>query len=80
MQQPCQLTVILNLIIPVPTRRRLLKHGKAMKHISAKQDDTSALSGRSMKQIAGPHSRKWLSSKAKSSSLKNRIATLARRK
>jgi bifunctional non-homologous end joining protein LigD len=39
----------------------LLKHGTAMKPISAKQDDTSALSGRSLAQLAGPHSRKWIS-------------------
>ena len=30
-----------------------------MKSISAKQDDTSAISGRSMAQIAGPRSRQW---------------------
>jgi bifunctional non-homologous end joining protein LigD len=39
----------------------LLKHGNAMKPISAKQDDTSAISGRSMAQIAGPRSRQWTS-------------------
>jgi len=39
----------------------LLKHGKAMKAISAKRDDTSALSGRSMAQISGPRSRQWTS-------------------
>ena len=65
----------------------LLKHGDAMKPISAKQDDTSALSGRTMEEIAGPHSRKWTrgrkanggSSKAKTgSSFRNRMAALAR--
>jgi len=39
----------------------LLKHGNAMKPISAKADDTSAISGRSMAQIGGPRSRKWIS-------------------
>jgi len=39
----------------------LLKHGKAMKPLSKKQDDTSAISKRTMAQIAGPHSRKWIS-------------------
>jgi len=38
----------------------LLKHGKAMKPISAKQDDTSAISGRSMKQIAQSHNSQWV--------------------
>jgi bifunctional non-homologous end joining protein LigD len=35
----------------------LLKHGKAMRPISAGRDNTSAISGRSMSQIAGPHSK-----------------------
>jgi bifunctional non-homologous end joining protein LigD len=39
----------------------LLKHGKAMKPISAKQDNTSAVSGRSMAQIAELHGRQWIS-------------------
>ncbi len=43
----------------------LLKHGKAMKPMSAKQDDTSAISGRSLSQIAGPHSRQWTSGRKK---------------
>jgi bifunctional non-homologous end joining protein LigD len=37
----------------------LLKHGKAMKPISAKLDDTSAISGRSLEQIARSHDRQW---------------------
>ncbi len=41
----------------------LLKHGTAMKPISDKQDDTSAISGRSMEEISGPHSRKWISNR-----------------
>ena len=67
----------------------LLKHGDAMKPISAKQDETSALSGRSMTQIAGPDSKKWISNrgrdddekskkKHKGSSFKERIAKLAK--
>ena len=62
----------------------LLKHGKAMKPISARQDDTSAISGRSMAQIAGPHSKKWTSgrkaapkTKTAASSFKSRMAKLA---
>jgi bifunctional non-homologous end joining protein LigD len=62
----------------------LLKHGKAMKPISAKQDDTSAISGRSMAEIAGPHSRKWISGrkakeKTTQGSFKSRVAALARK-
>jgi bifunctional non-homologous end joining protein LigD len=68
----------------------LLKHGDAMKPISAKQDETSALSGRSMTQIAGPDSKKWISgradervkkskTKSQGGSFKSRIASLARR-
>jgi bifunctional non-homologous end joining protein LigD len=65
----------------------LLKHGKAMKPISLKQDDTSAVSGRSMEQIAGPHSRKWVSGRKANDhsdlpakgSFKNRVASLAKK-
>jgi bifunctional non-homologous end joining protein LigD len=64
----------------------LLKHGQAMKAISAKQDDTSAVSGRTMAEIAGPHSRKWISGRkannvasAARSSFKNRVARLAKK-
>jgi bifunctional non-homologous end joining protein LigD len=39
----------------------LLKHGAAMKPVSARQDDTSALSGRSMVEIGGSRSKKWIS-------------------
>jgi bifunctional non-homologous end joining protein LigD len=39
----------------------LLKHGKVMKPISAKQDDSSAISGKSMKQIAESQGRQWIS-------------------
>jgi len=66
----------------------LLKNGKDMKPISAKEDDTSAASGRSMAQIAGPRSIKWVSNRetknasgaAKKSSFSNRIAGLARKR
>ena len=64
----------------------LLKHGKAMKPISAKQDDTSAISGRSLEEIAGPKSRKWTSGrKAKAPAeedgggFRRRVAALAKK-
>jgi len=64
----------------------LLKHGKAMKPISAKQDDTSAISGRSLAEIAGPKSRKWTSGrKAKvpvdenGGGFRKRVAALAKK-
>jgi len=41
----------------------LLKHGKAMKPISHKRDDASALTGRSMAQIAKAHDREWTNSR-----------------
>jgi bifunctional non-homologous end joining protein LigD len=41
----------------------LLKHGTAMKSISARADDKSALSGRTLKQIADKPARTWLSGK-----------------
>jgi bifunctional non-homologous end joining protein LigD len=41
----------------------LLKHGTAMKQISQKEDDTSAISGRTMEEISGPRSRQWTSGK-----------------
>ena len=64
----------------------LLKHGTPMKPISTKMDNTSAVSGRSMDQIAGPHSRKWISGRkangssndAEKGSFKNRVAALAK--
>jgi bifunctional non-homologous end joining protein LigD len=46
----------------------LLKHGKAQKAISAKADDSSAISGRTMEQLSGPRSRKWISRPAKNTS------------
>jgi bifunctional non-homologous end joining protein LigD len=46
----------------------LLKHGKAMKAISAKQDDTSAISGRSMAQIAGTKGKQWISNRDRTAS------------
>jgi bifunctional non-homologous end joining protein LigD len=49
----------------------LLKHGKAMKPISAKADDTSALSGKTMAQLAGPHSKKWISNREANRNLKS---------
>ena len=63
----------------------MLKHGTAMKPISAKQDDTSAISGRSLQQISGPHSRQWTSGKKaavskteeEKGSFKTRMAALA---
>ena len=64
----------------------LLKHGTAMRPISAKQDDTSALSGKSMTQLAGPKSEKWISrpksngngpAAEKKPSFKSRVAALA---
>lgn len=66
----------------------LLKHGKAMKPISKKRDDTSALSGRSMAKIAGPRAKKWISNrkgkktasnKAAATPFKKRVANLARK-
>ena len=41
----------------------LLKHGTAMRPISAKLDDTSAISGRTMAQIAKAHDREWTSTR-----------------
>jgi len=64
----------------------LLKHGTDMRPISAKQDDTSALSGKSMEQLAGPRSKKWISrpksngngpAAEKKPSFKSRVAALA---
>lgn len=66
----------------------LLKHGQAMKAISAKQDGTSALSRRSMSQIAGPHSKKWTSGRKANEethsgktkeSFKEKVARLAKK-
>ncbi len=42
----------------------LLKHGTAMKPISAKQDDSSALSGRSLEQITKFSRKTWKSDKS----------------
>jgi bifunctional non-homologous end joining protein LigD len=64
----------------------LLKHGKAMKPVSAKDDDSSAISGRTMEEISGPRSRKWTSGKkaagsdssAEKGSFKSRLAALAK--
>jgi bifunctional non-homologous end joining protein LigD len=39
----------------------LLKHGKAMKPISARQDDRSAISGHTMAQIAAAKGKQWIS-------------------
>jgi bifunctional non-homologous end joining protein LigD len=41
----------------------LLKHGTAMKPLTAKQDDTSAISGKTMAQIAGAHGKEWISNR-----------------
>jgi bifunctional non-homologous end joining protein LigD len=64
----------------------LLKHGKAMKPVSSKEDDSSAISGRTMKEIGGPRSRQWTSGKkaavsdssAKKGSFKSRLTALAK--
>ena len=65
----------------------LLKHGTAMKPISAKQDDTSAISGKSMAQIAGAHGKVWISRPVhagaragEKGSFKSRVAGLARKR
>jgi bifunctional non-homologous end joining protein LigD len=62
----------------------LLKHGAAMKPITAKQDDTSAVSGKTMAQIAGAHGKVWISrpaangaKAAEKGSFKSRVAGLA---
>jgi bifunctional non-homologous end joining protein LigD len=65
----------------------MLKHGTPMEPISAKQDDTSAISGRSLEQISGPRSRQWTSGKKAASSttqeekgsFKSRMAALAKK-
>jgi bifunctional non-homologous end joining protein LigD len=65
----------------------MLKHGTPMKPISAKQDGTSAISGRSLAQIGGPNSRQWTSGKKAAShkspeekrSFKSRMAALAKK-
>ncbi len=64
----------------------LLKHGTALKPISAKQDDLSAISGRSLKQIGGSSNRQWTSGKKatdrntreEKGSFKSRISSLGR--
>jgi len=65
----------------------LLKHGKAMKPVSMKQDDRSALTGRSLAEIARPQSRKWMSGKKahaapasrnEETAFKKRVAHLAK--
>jgi bifunctional non-homologous end joining protein LigD len=64
----------------------MLKHGTAMKPISAKQDDTSAISGRSLEEIGGPRSRQWTNGKKaavsktqeEKGSFKSRMAALAK--
>jgi bifunctional non-homologous end joining protein LigD len=65
----------------------MLKHGTPMKALSAKQDDTSAISGRSLKQIGEAHDRQWTSgkkaatheTKTEKRSFKNRMAALAKK-
>ena len=65
----------------------MLKHGMPMKPISAKQYDTSAISGRNLEQISGPHSRQWTSGKKavihtteeEKGSFKSRMAALAQK-
>ena len=62
----------------------LLKHGTDMEPISAKADDTSAISGRSLRQISGPDSAQWTSGKKENpkkpeeTPFKKRIAALAK--
>jgi bifunctional non-homologous end joining protein LigD len=70
----------------------LLKHGEDMKPISAKQDDASVLSGRSLAQIADRHEREWISHRDSSGrpktgktkkvnlSFKDRMAALANKR
>ena len=70
----------------------LLKHGTAQKPISAKKDDTSAISERSMQQISGPRSRQWTSGRKANDppshddatpaagSFRSRISSLAHKK
>jgi bifunctional non-homologous end joining protein LigD len=63
----------------------MLKHGTPMKPISAKQDDTSAISGKTLEQLSGPRSRQWTSGKkaavhesaAEENSFKSKMAALA---
>ena len=65
----------------------MLKHGTPMKPISAKQDDTSAISGRSLEQIGKAHDRQWTSGKKAAThdtqdekgSFKSRMAALAKK-
>jgi bifunctional non-homologous end joining protein LigD len=64
----------------------LLKHGTAMKPISEKEDNQSAISGRTMEEISGPRSRQWTSGKKaaqtssspEKGSFKSRLAALAK--
>ncbi len=70
----------------------LLKHGEDMKPISAKQDDTSALTGHTLAQIRDAHDREWISrrkahkesnensGKKSPGTFKNRVATLAKKR
>ena len=63
----------------------MLKHGAAMKPISEKLDNTSALSGKSMEELAGPGSKKWQSDRKAAvtgpskGSFKAKMAALAKK-
>jgi bifunctional non-homologous end joining protein LigD len=56
----------------------LIKGGEDMKPVSAKADDTSALSGKSMKALSGGAGRVWHSNRTDETSFKSRIAQLAK--
>jgi len=51
----------------------LLKSGESLKPLSTRAEDQSALSGRSMKRIAGDQDAEWVSNRAAPLSSKNRI-------
>ena len=67
----------------------LLKHGTEMKPLTTKQDETSAISGRTLAQIAGAHDKEWISNREADStpkgetskaggSFKERLSALAK--
>lgn len=56
----------------------LIKGGEDMKPVSAKADDTSVLSGKSMKALAGGGGRVWQSNRTDERSFKSKIAKLAK--
>jgi bifunctional non-homologous end joining protein LigD len=60
----------------------LIKGGESMKPLSAKEDDKSAVTGRSMDEIATQNDRQWKSNRTSSESatFKERIRAAAKRK